>query len=99
MPLYAGTYRASADEEGTAETIYDEEESLEYDALAQEVISMYDTDDDSDYYGNEVNKTRASDDDLAKEAIRNNGKNIFKNQLTIEQQGWDSKRWGNTRYG
>ena len=88
-----------SDEEGTAETIYDEEESLEYDALAQEVISMYDTDDDSDYYGNEVNKTRASDDDLAKEAIRNNGKNIFKNQLTIEQQGWDSKRWGNTRYG
>ncbi len=88
-----------SDEEGTAETVYDEEESLEYDALAQEVISMYDTDDDSDYYGNEVNKTRASDDDLAKEAIRNNGKNIFKNQLTIEQQGWDSKQWGNTRYG
>lgn len=88
-----------SDEEGAAETVYDEEESLEYDALAQEVINMYDTDDDSDYYGNEVNKTRASDDELAKEAIRLNGKNIFGNQLTIEQQDWDTKRWGNTRYG
>jgi len=88
-----------SDEDGTSETVYDEAESLEYDALAQEVISMYDTDDDSDYYGNEVNKTRASDDELAKEAIRKNGNNIFKNQLTIEQQNWDSKRWGNTRYG
>lgn len=89
----------SSDEEGDNETVYSQADSLEYAALAQEVISRYDTDEDDDYNTSESRMLRSSMDDLAQEAIRKNGNNIFKGQLEIEQQNWDSKRWGNTRYG
>jgi len=82
-------------------------DSLEYDALAKEVISKYNTDDDSDYDVTDINKTRASYDDLAKAAIRDNGENIFmdeknnggKPKLIIDHKTWNSKNWGNSRYG
>lgn len=88
-----------SDEDEVSEIVYTDEDSLEYDALAKEVISLYDTDDDSDYSVTEVNKTRGSYDDLAKEAIRTNGKNIFDDEIDIEQQSRNLKNWGNTRYG
>ena len=89
----------SSDEEGDNETVYSQADSLEYAALAQEVISRYDTDDENDYETSESRMLRSSMDDLAQEAIRMNGYNRFNSQLEIEQQNWDSKRWGSTRYG
>ena len=89
----------SSDEEGDNETVYSQADSLEYAALAQEVISRYDTDEDDDYNTSESRMLRSSMDNLAQEAIRMNGYNRFNSQLEIEQQNWDSKRWGSTRYG
>lgn len=89
-----------ADEDNASEVIYTDEEAINNDALAREVISLYDTDDDSDYYGGDVVKTRASYDDMAKEAIRSeNGINRFDDEFVIDQQHGNIKNWGNTRYG
>ena len=87
-----------ADEDNASEAIYTDEEAMDNEALAREVISLYDTDDDSDYYETEENKTRGTYDDLAKEAIRMNGKNIFDNEIDIEQQSINLKNWGKTRF-
>lgn len=87
-----------SNEEKSTDVAYTDEQASDYDALAREVINLYDTDDDSDYNVNDANKTRGAYDDLAKEAIRRNGKNIFED-IVIEQQDRNIKNWGNTRYG
>ena len=88
----------TSNEEEAPTIKYSEEDSLKYDAMAQEVLAMYAVE------GLEASKRYIkkveSDEDLAEEAIRNNGKNIFEGKgLIIEQQAWDSGIWGNTRYG
>ena len=91
----------TSDEENSDMTVYSEADSTEYDNLAQEVLSLFTFDDEEDANeGKKFNKRRyaASSEDLAEEAIRNNGKNIFGN-LIIEQQDWDSGLWGKTHYG
>ena len=88
-----------SNEDESSVIVYTDEETLDNEALAREVISLYDTDDDSDYFDTEMNKTRGTYDDLVKEAIRTNGKNIFDDEIDIEQQSRNLKNWGNTRYG
>lgn len=74
------------------------EDAVKYDAMAEDVIAKF---------AGKASKTRekaltrTSDeqlDELAQEAIRDNGDNIFKKDLDIFQKDWDSGRWGRTRY-
>ena len=78
----------TSDEESAPEIVYSEEDSLKYDAMAQEVLAMFaDDDDDFDDFGDysPMSRRKANGaDDLAQEAIFNNGKNIFSDQLEIE---------------
>lgn len=90
----------TSDEDTAPEVIYTETDSLEYDELAQEVLNLF-APVDSDEESAPMHRLMAeSEDDLAEEAIRNNGTNIFANTgIIIEQQDWNSGLWGKTRYG
>ena len=99
-PIEKQIMQMTSDEETADITTYSEVDSIEYDYLAQEALSLFTTDDE-DIYEVKKNYTRryaGSAEDLAEEAIRNNGKNIF-DGLIIEQQDWDSGLWGKTHYG
>lgn len=87
----------TSDEDEAPYVSYTKEDSLYYDALAQEVINQFAVEESEDV--NDVPRKRASqsDDDLAQEAIRNNGMNIFSG-FEIEQLDWNSGLWGKTRY-
>ena len=88
----------TSDEELAAQVNYSQEDSIKYDNLAQEVLALFANENAT---ARQMSPKRASsEDDLAQEAIRNNGRNIFENQgLIIEQQDWNSGLWGKTRYG
>ena len=92
----------TSDEDEAPIDNYSEEDSLKYDAMAQEVLAMFatdndDFDNDSPMQRKKVNGTGT--DDEIQDIIRNNGNNIFDNQLIIEQQNWNSGLWGKTHYG
>jgi len=91
----------SADEDNAPMTTYSHADSLEYDALANEVIALFapNDSDETDVQSYKGVLSAQSEDDLAQDAIRNNGKNIFDGSLTIEQLDWNSGLWGKTRYG
>ena len=96
----------TSDEGNAPAIVYSEEDSLKYDAMAQEVLAMF-ADDDDDFDDSPMSRRKASDldDEEIQDIIRNNGKNIFleleddSKELIIEQQDWDSGQWGQTRYG
>ena len=91
----------SDDEDNAPLTTYSYADSLEYDELAQEVITLFapNDSDEADVQSFKRVLRSQSEDDLAQDAIRNNGKNIFSGSLTIEQLDWNSGLWGKTRYG
>lgn len=100
-PIEKQIMQMTSDEETADITTYSEADSIEYDYLAQEALSLFTIVDEEDIYEVKKNNTRryaGSAEDLAEEAIRNNGKNIF-DGLIIEQQDWDSGLWGKTHYG
>ena len=91
----------TADEEDAQITTYSYVDSLEYDVLAKEVITLF-APNDSDEVDVQSYKgvlRSQSEDELAQDAIRNNSINRFESSLTIEQQDWDSGLWGKTHYG
>ena len=87
----------SADEENSVATVFTAEEKEQYDAMAEELLAMFDTD------GNEARRyslRRVSDEDYASEVIRKNGSNnVLGGELQVEQPDWDCGTWGPTRYG
>ncbi len=87
-----------SDEETAPITVYSEEDSLKYDALALDVLKMYAKYEQEEAYDMPQKKLKLSDDELAQEVIRDNGNNILRG-FTIEQQDWHTSNWGNTRYG
>ncbi len=91
----------SADEDNAPMTTYSYADSLKYDELAKEVITLFapNDSDEADVQSFKGVLSSQSEDDLAQDAIRNNGKNIFSSSLTIEQLDWNSGLWGKTRYG
>lgn len=91
----------TADEDEAPITSYSYSDSIEYDELAQEAIRLFAANDSDEVDEPSFNRVvrSGSEDDLAQEAIRNNGKNIFDGSLIIEQLDWDSGLWGKTRYG
>ncbi len=89
----------TSDEDAAPEVIYSEADSLLYDELAQEVLMLFAPEDSDENEYMSFKFKAESEDDLAEEAIRNNGINIFDNSLKIEQQDWNSGLWGKTRYG
>ncbi len=90
----------TADEEVADTVAYTEQETIEYDALALEVINLFASDNDEASRRQLSRRMVKSEDDLAQEVIRTNGNNIFEDQgLVIEQQNWNSGLWGKTRYG
>ena len=100
-PIEEQIMEMTSDEETSEFTVYSESDSLEYDNLAQEVLSLFTIadDDESEEVKKTINRRNAdSQEDLAEEAIRKNGKNIF-NGIIIEQQDWNSGTWGKTHYG
>ena len=90
----------TSDEDAAPEVVYSEADSLMYDELAQDVLNVFAPEDSDENEIVAFKMMRESEDDLAEEAIRNNGNNIFRSSgLIIEQQDWDSGLWGKTRYG
>ena len=91
----------TADEENAPITTYSYADSIEYDCMAQEVIRLFalNDSDELDVSYNSRALRSESNDELAQDAILNNGKNIFDSSLTIEQLDWNSGLWGKTRYG
>ena len=92
----------TSDEEEAPIVTYSEDDSLRYDAMAQEVLAVF------AMQSNPSSRRKISNeeiDELSEEAIRKNGKNIFSDpkdgglKLKIEQQNWNSGIWGKTRYG
>ena len=88
----------TSDEEEAPLITYNEEDSLKYDTLAQEVLAMFARNGANGVKQRIIKRVSGSEDELAQEAIRNNGYNRFAN-LIIEQLDWNSGRWGLTRYG
>lgn len=86
------------DEDAVPSVTYTEEDSLKYDLLAQEVISLFATEEPEE--ANEMPRKRLtpSDDEMAEEAIREKGINNFTG-FEIEHRDDDYGPWGNTRYG
>ena len=87
----------TSDEDAVPSVNYTEEDSLKYDLLAQEVISLFATDEPEE--ANEMPRKRLtpSDDEMAEEAIKEKGINNFKG-FEIEHRDYDYGPWGNTRY-
>ena len=89
----------SSDEDSTPFANYSEEDSLRYDSLAQEVIRLFAYENEqSNNSPKNIKADWIDDDEYAQEAIRENGINRFSSNITIEQQDWDCKDWGNSRY-
>lgn len=85
----------SSDEDTAPITSYSDEDSLIYDALAQEVIDILSFEESQPY---EMPRKKGKDEDAkGKKVVNNSGQNIFSN-LKIEQQNWDCKDWGKTHY-
>ena len=95
-----GLSRWTCNEDSVKITTYSYADSIELDALAREVIELFAPKDSDENEELSFNTMLMDDlDDLAEDAIRGNGKNIFDNSVIIEQQDWNSGHWGNTRYG
>lgn len=88
----------SSDEETATITVYSEEDSLKYDALALEVLKMCAIDVQGGANGVPSKRVNQSDGGMAQEVIRTNGINKLRG-FVIEQQDWNSGLWGKTRYG
>ena len=84
----------ASDEDAVSASTYTEQEFAEYDAMAKDLIAQY----AEAEAGVRQAATRGIEEEVAADALRNNGKNIFP-YLIIEQQDWDSGLWGKTRYG
>lgn len=86
----------SADEEEAVATVFTAEEKEQYDAMAEELLAMFDTDDSE---ARQFGPWRADDAEYASEVIRKNGSNNVLNELKVEQPGWNCGKWGPTEYG
>ena len=85
----------TSDEDAAPITSYSDEDSLIYDALAQEVIDILSLEESQPY---EMPRKMGKDEDAkGKKIVYNSGQNIF-SDLKIEQQKWDCKDWGKTHY-
>ena len=88
----------TSDEKAVTITVYSKEDSLQYDALAQDVLKMCAIDAQGGPYGMPGKKVSLADDGTGQEVIRTNGINKLRG-YNIEQLDWNSGLWGNTRYG
>ena len=70
--------KLTSDEDAAQETIYSEADSLFYDELAQDVLNLFAPNDSDENDVPRFKLMTESEDELAEEAIRNNGINIFR---------------------
>lgn len=88
----------TSDEDASPMITYSKEDSVRYDAMAQELISMFAMDDPED---NEVYAARRiTDDERAQDAIKSQGGINTIGGIVVEHiKRTDPGNWGNSRYG
>lgn len=85
----------SSDEESAEATVFTEEEKQRYDAMAEELLALYDTDEDGTRL---LSPWRATDDEYAEDALTKGHDQKFGN-LRIRQYERNIGNWGPTMYG